>query len=70
MGVPAVFGRKVFPLSDLDKIKVIDKLEVADSESDFGLHKNTLVSEVLLFIRIKVTYNLLFLQIRLTYIFN
>ena len=35
IGVPAVFGRKSFPLSDLNKIKVIDKLEVADSESIF-----------------------------------
>ena len=29
-------AEKYFPLSDVDKIKVIDKLEVADSESDFG----------------------------------
>ena len=31
-------------------------IEVADSESDFGLHDKTLVSEILLFIRIRVTY--------------
>ena len=31
-------------------------IEVADSESDFGLHKKALVSEILLFIRIKVTH--------------
>ena len=31
-------AEKSFPLSDRPKMKVIDKLEVADSESDFGLH--------------------------------
>ena len=31
-------------------------IEVADSESDFGLHNKTLVSEILLFIRIRVTH--------------
>ena len=39
-------GEKYFPLSDVDKIKVIDKIEVADSESDFSLHENALVSEI------------------------
>ena len=42
-------AEKSFPLSDLDKIKVIDKLEVADSESDFGLHGKALVSEICAF---------------------
>ena len=42
-------GEKYFPLSDVDKIKVIDKLEVADSESDFGLHEKALVSEIFAF---------------------
>ena len=42
-------AEKYFPLSDVDKIKVIDKLEVADSESDFGLHGNALVSEIFAF---------------------
>ena len=32
------------PISAIDKIKVINKIEVADSESDFGLHKKALVS--------------------------
>ena len=38
-------GVKYFPLSDRTKIKVIDKIEVADSESVFSLHENALVSE-------------------------
>ena len=42
-------AEKSFPLSDVDKIKVIDKLEVADFESDFGLHEKALVSEILAF---------------------
>ena len=42
-------AEKSFPLSDLDKIKVIDKLAVADSESDFGLHGKALVSEIFAF---------------------
>ena len=42
-------AEKSFPLSDLDKIKVIDKLEVADSESDFDLHGKALVSEIFAF---------------------
>ena len=78
-------GEKYFPLSDVDKIKVIDKIEVADSESDLvffstalvseifafyhllecargrpgrcglGLHGKALVSEILVFLRIRVT---------------
>ena len=40
---------KYFPLSDRTKIKVIDKLEVADSESVFSLHENVLVSEICAF---------------------
>ena len=39
-------GEKYFPLSDVDKIKVIDKIEVADSESDSSLHEKALVSEI------------------------
>ena len=39
-------AEKYFPLSDVDKIKVIDKLEVADSESDFGQHEKALVSQI------------------------
>ena len=31
-------------------------IEVADSESDFGLHIKALVSEILLFILIRLTY--------------
>ena len=42
-------GGKYFPLSDRTKMKVIDKLEVADSESVFSLHKNALVSEIFAF---------------------
>ena len=42
-------AEKSFPLSDLDKIKVIDKIEVADSESVFSLHENALVSEICAF---------------------
>ena len=37
------------PISVIDKINVINKIEVADSESDFGLHKNALVSEIFAF---------------------
>ena len=67
-GESAVSGRKYFPLSDRTVYSYV--IEVADSESDFGLHNKALVSEILLFIRIKVTNILLFLRIRLTYIFN
>ena len=42
-------GEKYFPLSDVDKIKVIDKIEVADSEFVFSLHENALVSEICAF---------------------
>ena len=42
-------AEKSFPLSDRPKIKVIDKFEVADSESDFGLHDKALVSEIFAF---------------------
>ena len=35
-------AEKYFPLSDRTKIKVIDKIEVADSESVFSLHENAL----------------------------
>ena len=42
-------GEKSLLLSDVDKIKVVDKLEVADSESDFGLHEKALVSEIFAF---------------------
>ena len=42
-------GGKYFPLSDRTKIKVIDKLEVADSESVFSLNENPLVSEICAF---------------------
>ena len=41
MGIVQFPGEKYFPLSDVDKIKVIDKIEVADSESVFSLHENT-----------------------------
>ena len=40
---------KYIPLSDVDKIKVIDKIEVADSESVFSLHEKALVSEICAF---------------------
>ena len=42
-------GEKYFALSDVDKIKVIDKIEIADSESVFSLHENALVSEICAF---------------------
>ena len=42
-------GVKYFPLSDRTKIKVIDKIEVADSKSVFSLHENALVSEICAF---------------------
>ena len=42
-------AEQYFPLSDVYKIKVIDKLEIADSESYFGLHENALVSEIFAF---------------------
>ena len=42
-------GEKSLPLSDVDKIQVIDSLEVADSKSDFGLHEKALVSEIFAF---------------------
>ena len=42
-------AEKYFPLSDVDKIKVIDKIEVADFESVFSLHENALVSEICAF---------------------
>ena len=42
-------GVKYFPLSDRTKIKVIDKIEVADSESVCSLHENALVSEICAF---------------------
>ena len=37
------------PLSDGEKIKVINKIKVADSESDIGLHGKALVSEIFAF---------------------
>ena len=37
---------KYFPLSDRAKIKVINKIEIADSESVFSLHENALVSKI------------------------
>ena len=42
-------GVKYFPLSYRTKIKVIDKIEVADSESVFSLHEHALVSEICAF---------------------
>ena len=36
-------------ISVINKIKVINKIEVADSESDLGLHGNALVSEIFAF---------------------
>ena len=42
-------GGKYFPLSDRTKIKVIDKLEVADSEFVYSLHEKALVSEICAF---------------------
>ena len=42
-------GGKYFPLSDRTKIKGIDKVQVADSESDFSLHENALVLEIYAF---------------------
>ena len=42
-------AEKYFLLSDVDKIKVIDKLEIADSEYNFGQHENTLISEIFAF---------------------
>ena len=38
-----------FSLSDVDKIKVINKLEFTHFESNFALHENALVSEVFAF---------------------
>ena len=48
-GESAVSGRNPLTISVIDKIKVINKIEVADSESDFGLHGNALVSEIFAF---------------------
>ena len=42
------------PLFDL-KIVYSYVIEVADSESDLGLHDKPLVSEILIFLRIRVT---------------
>ena len=42
-------AKKSLPLSDVDKIKVIDIDEVADSESVFGLYDKALVSEIFAF---------------------
>ena len=42
-------GENPLPLSNGDKIKVINKMKVADSESDFGLHGKALVSEIFAF---------------------
>ena len=42
-------GENPLPFSDGDKIKVINKIKVADSESDFGLHGKALVSEIFAF---------------------
>ena len=42
-------GEKYSPLSDVNKIKVIDKIEVADSESFVSLHENALDSEICAF---------------------
>ena len=33
-------GEKSLPLSDVDKIQVINKIEGADSESGLGLHES------------------------------
>ena len=38
------------------KIEFSYVIEVADSESDLGLHNTTLVSELLAFVRIRVSY--------------
>ena len=46
MQLPA---EKYFPLFDRTIIKVIDKIEVPDSESVFSLHENALVSEIYAF---------------------
>ena len=43
------------PLFDL-KLVYSYVIEIADSESKFDMHGKALVSEILLFIRIKVTY--------------
>ena len=56
-------GVKYFPLSDRTKIKVTDKIEVADSESIFSLHYNALVSEICTFYLNKSYIHLLFFRI-------
>ena len=53
-------AEKSFRLSDLDKIKVIDKLEVTDSESDLGLHGKALVSEIFAFYLNKIHFCYIF----------
>ena len=40
---------KSLPISVIDKIWDIDKIEVADSKSDHGLHVNTLVLKIFAF---------------------
>ena len=56
-------AEKYFPMSDRTKIKVIDKIEVADFEFVFSLHENALVSEICAFYLNKSDIILLFLQI-------
>ena len=40
------FAENPLTISVIDKIKVINKFEVADSKSDFGEHGKALVSEI------------------------
>ena len=40
---------KSLPISVIERLKDIDKIEVADSESDHGLLVNTLVPEIFAF---------------------
>ena len=42
-------GKNPLPISVIDKIKAIDKIEVADSESDLGFHGKALVSWIFVF---------------------
>ena len=51
------FGTGLQPPPPLVDIKIVYSyvIEVADSESDLGLHGKALVSEILVFLRIRVT---------------
>ena len=57
--IPELVGKTPPPLFDL-KIVYSYVIEVADSESDLGLHGKTLVLKILIFLRIRSLYIFVF----------